>query len=82
MRENIGKSILSTAIRENKPYGIFCFIELDLNHQMKYILSIISGLFIECGLLHYTVTGRYCVSHLATHQGSFSKRPPLLLYVV
>lgn len=40
MRRKMGKSILSPAITGNKLYGIFCFIGLHVNHQMKDILSI------------------------------------------
>lgn len=40
MGKKMRKSILSPTLTGNKLYGIFCFIGLSLNHQMKDILSI------------------------------------------
>lgn len=40
MRKKVEKSTSSPAITGNKLHGIFCFIGLGLNHQMKDTLSI------------------------------------------
>lgn len=82
---------LSQTVGKKKWENQFYLLQLQEINSMEYsaLLDCIwiikwktfypFGLFIECGLLHYTVNWKILGELFNHYQGSFSKRPPLLL---